>query len=246
MDWTPEDDAKMLAIKAAKPDAPWTDIQAACGGKGSKSTVAERLKFLRENPGKADGEKSEAEKKKDEYKADGEKKKAENLAKQDEEGKGGKKKKGKGKGQGEEQKVSSRLLVFNESMTDCAYRMARLMARNPRAATMSKHGLMASRRRSGWLLRPNTTIRRANESPRSRLARWLARSHESLINRARCAQTGDSRTRSNVVTALSKSCYRNGVRQCYSLAQKVEMRGWAKPCSTLSGQPRVKHFRLIA
>ena len=121
VDWTPEDDAKMLAIKAAKPDAPWTDIQAACGGKGSKSTIAERLKFLRDNSGKADGEKAEEEKKQgEESKLNKEKKKAENPVKQDEEGKGGKKKKGKAKGQAEERKVSLHLLEVHEQTTNLA------------------------------------------------------------------------------------------------------------------------------
>lgn len=173
----------MLEIKTAKPNAPWTEIQAACGGKGSKSTVAERLKFLRENSGKADGEKSEEEKKQgEEYKANGEKK-AENLAKQDEEGKGGKKKKGKGKGQAEAQKVFLYLLEVHEPMANLVFRTTRLMARSSRAATISKHGLMVSKRGSGWLLRRNITTKLANELLRNRLARWLMkRSRKATID----------------------------------------------------------------
>ena len=114
MDWTPADDAKMLEIKAAKPTAPWTDIRDACGGKGSKSTIAERLKYLKDNSSKTDGEKTEEEKKKEtEKKAISEQKEAENRAKNEEEGKGGKKKKkGKDKGEPEEQKVILNLLIL--------------------------------------------------------------------------------------------------------------------------------------
>lgn len=102
VEWTPEDDAKIMEMKSRKQVPDWKDIAAACGGKGSKSQINDRYRELKDHPVPTAAAKTDEERKK----VDGEQKKAENPAKAEDEGKGGKKKKGKGKGQVDEQKVS--------------------------------------------------------------------------------------------------------------------------------------------
>ncbi len=106
MEWTVEDDAKIMEMKSRAKVPQWSEIAEACGGKGTKSQINDRYKELKQTSSDTGGVKSNEEKKKGEDKeATKEQKKADSLARQDDEGKGGKKKKGKGQGQAEEQMV---------------------------------------------------------------------------------------------------------------------------------------------
>lgn len=73
VEWTPEDDAKIMEMKSRKQVPDWKDIVAACGGKGSKSQINDRYRELKDHPVQAAAAKTDEETKK----SDGEQKKAE-------------------------------------------------------------------------------------------------------------------------------------------------------------------------